>query len=110
MTTSDELIEALSHNYTDTDFYLIVADCLEDEGQKELAAAYRWCGLNKQYPFFSPYLTDHPWFFCGYQFITAHRLNIYFDGRLRNKGTGYADSSFTNIMNALACAIEEYGL
>lgn len=50
MTTSDQLIAALALNPSDSDLYLIVADLLEEEGQEQLARAYRWCGENGKSP------------------------------------------------------------
>lgn len=50
MTTSEQLIAALAQDHKNHDLYLIVADCLEEEGQNDLACVYRWCGMTHRYP------------------------------------------------------------
>ncbi len=104
MTSSSQLIEAIALNPSDPVPYLIVADLLEEEGQVELARAYRWCGENRKRPAFNKGIG---WKFCwtipGTQYDTEFRLPYRMIAEHDWYTKRFLDhKSFSSIMQALA--------
>jgi len=112
---------AIEQNPSDTLSYLIAADLLEEEGNYKLAVAYRYCGQNKQYPIHHDDIfkdeggSNNRWGWLRNQKVCSspnsmlihETLNDWFDDRSKK---GWVRHSFSEIMSALADAIEENGL
>jgi len=109
MTTSDELIAVLAQNPSDSALYLVTADLLEEEGNWELARAYRWCGENKKYPYRNPdsewewFMTwDIPAWNDNLQYRLAYKARKAMDFNWFNLNFRQNHQTFISCMSALA--------